>query len=117
MTDAIIVVVLVAILMLALLRAKKHFKGGGCCGSGSTTIRDKKTLDGPVLGEKTLRVEGMSCENCAIRVENALNRLEGVACRVDLRKKTAAVTYSAPVEDALLKQTVEKLVYQVTGIL
>ncbi|MBQ8647970.1 MAG: heavy-metal-associated domain-containing protein [Oscillospiraceae bacterium] len=116
MTDLIIAAVLVLVVALALVRAKKHFKGGGCCGSGSTTIRDKKTLDAPALGEKTLQVEGMQCENCAIRVENALNRLDGVLCKVDLRKKTATVTYSAPVEDALLKTTVEKLGYQVTGI-
>lgn len=116
MTDAIIVVVLLLVVFLALRQAKKKLKGGGCCSGGSTTIRDKKTLNEPKLGEKVLTVEGMHCENCEIRVENALNRLDGVLCKVNLKKKTATVSYSKDVSDALLKETVEKLGYEVTAI-
>ena len=116
MTNAIIIIVLLLILYFALLRAKKHFKGGGCCGSGSTTIRDKKTLTGPKIGEKVLTIEGMHCENCEIRVENALNRLDDVVCKVNLKKKTAIVSYSKEASDELLKETVEKLGYKVTAI-
>lgn len=116
MENYIIVGILLVILMVAIFRIKKHFKGGGCCGSGSNTIRDKKTLTAPKIGEKVMTIEGMSCENCEIRVENALNRLEGVACKVNLKKKTATVSYSREVPDELLKQTVEKLGYQVTEI-
>ena len=116
MQNAIIIGILLVVIVLALLRSKKHFKGGGCCGSGSTTIRTEKKLSGPKLGEKVLTVEGMHCENCQARVENALNRLDNVACRVNLRKKAAVVSYSAEVSDELLKQTVEKLGYKVTDI-
>lgn len=116
MTDAVIVVILVLVLLVAVRRTKKHMKGGGCCGSGSNTIRDKKVLTQPKIGEKILTVEGMHCENCEIRVENALNRLDGVLCKVNLRKKTATVSYSTQVSDELLKETVEKLGYQVTQI-
>lgn len=114
--DYIIIAVLVLILVLAVLRGKKHFKGGGCCGSGGNTIRDKKTLEEPIIGRKVLIVEGMSCENCAIRVENALNRLEHVMCRVQLKKKTAVVSYSQEVSDEALKAVVEEIGYQVTQI-
>ena len=116
MQDYIIVVILLIVITFAILRGKKHFKGGGCCGSGSTTIRDKKTLTEPKIGEKVLIVDGMHCENCEIRVENALNRLNGVVCKVNLKKKTATVSYSTEVSDALLKETVEKLGYEVTQI-
>lgn len=116
MQDFIIVGILLVIIILAVFRAKKHFKGGGCCGSGSTTIRDKKTLTEPKIGEKVLHIEGMHCENCEIRVENALNRLDGVMCKVNLKKNAAAVSYSKEVPDELLKETVERLGYQVTQI-
>lgn len=116
MSNGIILAIVPIILVLALLRAKKHFKGGGCCGSGSNTIRTRKTLTEPRLGEKKLIVEGMRCENCQARVENALNRLEGVACTVDLKKKTALVSYSREVTDAELTAPLEKLGYQVTEI-
>ena len=116
MENYIIIGVLVLIVVIALLRAKKHFNGGGFCGSGGNTIRLKKTLDGPKLGEKVLTIEGMTCENCEIRVENALNRLDHVAASVRWRKKTAVVAYSAEVSDEALKAAVERLGYKVTDI-
>ena len=116
MTDVIIIAVLILIIFLALQQTKKKLKGGGCCSGGSTTIRDKKTLTAPKIGEKVLTVEGMHCENCEIRVENALNRLDGVLCKVNLKKKTATVSYSKDVSDELLKETIEELGYEVTAI-
>ena len=116
MTDAIVIVVLILVLFVALQQVKKRLKGGGCCSGGSSTIRDKKTLTEPIIGKKILTVEGMHCENCEIRVENALNRLDGVLCKVNLKKKTATVSYSVEVSDEVLKETVEKLGYQVTAI-
>lgn len=114
MLDYILITGLVLVLFFALLRMKKHFQGGGCCGGGNTIIRDKKTLTEPKLGEKRLTIEGMHCENCAIRVENGLNRLDGVLCKVQLKKKTALVSYSQEISDELLRETVEQLGYQVT---
>lgn len=116
MSNYIIIGILLVVIVIAVLRTKKHFRGGGCCGSGSNTIRSKKTLTEPKIGEKTLVIEGMHCENCEIRVENALNRLDNVACKVNLKKKTAIVSYSAEVSDNVLKETVEKLGYKVTNI-
>ena len=116
MENYIIMGILAVIVLIAVLRAAKHFKGGGCCGSGSNTIRDKKTLIAPKLGEKIMTIEGMHCENCEIRVQNALNRLDAVACKVSWKKKTATVEYSAQVTEDLLKEVVEKLGYKVTNI-
>lgn len=116
MENVVIVAALLMVLILGLRHGKKHFSGGGCCGSGSNTIRTKKTLTEPEIGRMVLRVEGMHCENCQARVENALNRLDGVACLVDLRKKTATVRYSRPVAAEELCQTLEKLGYSATPI-
>ena len=116
MQDYMIVVALLAILAFAMIHAKKHFKGGGCCGSGSNTIRDKKSLTAPKIGEKVMTIEGMHCENCEIRVENALNRLDHVACKVSWKKKNAVISYSEEVSDEMLKETVERLGYQVIQI-
>lgn len=116
MIDYIIIGIVLTVIVVAVLRTKKHFKGGGCCGSGSTTIRDKKTLTAPKLGQKTLMIEGMHCENCEIRVENALNRLDGVACKVSFKKGTATVSYSAEVADEVLIDTVQRMGYKVSGI-
>lgn len=116
MENVVIIAALLVALVLALRHGKKHFSGGGCCGSGSNTIRTKKTLTEPEIGRMVLRVEGMHCENCQARVENALNRLDGVACLVDLRKKTATVRYSRPVTLEELCQPLEKLGYSAKPI-
>lgn len=116
MENYIIIGVLLLIVMIAILRAMKHFKGGGCCGSGGNTIRIKKTLDAPQIGQKTMTIEGMTCENCEIRVENGLNRLENVAANVSWRKKKAVVAYCAEVSDDALRAAVERLGYKVIRI-
>lgn len=115
MENYIIVGILLIVLLIALRRVKKNLKGG-CCGSGSSIIRDKKTLTAPKLGEKVMSIEGMRCENCEIRVSNALNRLENVACTVSWKKRSAIVSYSAEVSNDMLKAAVEKLGYKVTYI-
>lgn len=116
MENTIVLSILLVVIVFALLRTKKHFTGGGCCGSGSTTVRSHKKLTDPKLGEKVLVIEGMHCENCQNRVENALNRLDGIVCKVNLRKKIATVSYSTEVSDEILKETVEKLGFKVTEI-
>ncbi|MGC3978531.1 MAG: cation transporter [Paludibacteraceae bacterium] len=35
--------------------------------------------------EKILKIKGMSCSHCAMRVEKALNKIEGVVAKVDLK--------------------------------
>ena len=58
----------------------------------------------------------MTCEHCKNRVENALNRLEGVSAKVNLKKKTAVVSMEKEVEDMQLQKTVEQAGYKVIQI-
>lgn len=115
MTNTIIITIILLVVVLALLHLRNHFRGG-CCGSGNKTIRTVKTLTEPIIGKKILTVPGIHCENCQARVENAVNRIDGVACRVNLRRRTATVAYTRPVDDGLLIAAVERLGYQVTQI-
>lgn len=116
MENLIILALVAGIVVFALMRFRKHFRGGGCCGSGGNTIRDKKSLSEPKIGEKILSVQGMTCENCEIRVENALNRVDGAAAKVSWKKKCAVVSYNREISNDVLKTAVEKLGYQVTEI-
>ncbi len=60
---------------------------------------------------KTVRITGMSCKHCAMRVEKALNALEGVAATVNLEKGEAAVESAAEVDDAVLAEAVSRAGY------
>jgi copper ion binding protein len=56
---------------------------------------------------KKLKVDGMTCGHCSARVEKALADLPGVdKAKVNLKKGTAEVTLSNPVEDAVLTKAV-----------
>ena len=65
---------------------------------------------------KTMTLEGMMCTHCSGRVESALNAIDGVSAKVDLEKKTAAVTLSADVSDEVLRKAVTDAGYEVVSI-
>lgn len=60
---------------------------------------------------KTIRIEGMSCKHCAMRVEKALNALEGVNATVNLAESTATVESVAEVDVETLAVAVTKAGY------
>ena len=63
---------------------------------------------------KTLKVDGMMCMHCKAHVEKALAAVEGVtSVEVDLDAKTATVTLSAEVADAVLAKAVTDAGYTV----
>lgn len=121
MADAIIILGVVIILIFALKGSIKHFRGeGACCGGGSGSVKTKKakkkTLDGSVVGRRTIRISGMHCQNCVNSVTNALNDIEGVSAKVRLKDNSAEVSYDRPVDISALKQAVEKAGFQVVSI-
>ena len=121
MADTIIILVVVMILIFALKGSIRHFRGeGACCGGGSGSVKTKKakkkTLDRPVTGQRTIRISGMHCRNCANSVTNALNAIDGVSAKVSLKDNTAEVSFDRTVDDADLKQAVEKAGFEVISI-
>lgn len=67
--------------------------------------------------QKTIHIEGMACGHCTARVEKALRGVPGVTeAAADLEAKSATVTLNTPVDDEVLKATVEAEGYQVTGV-
>ena len=77
-------------------RYGKTLRRGGCCGSGAVSpvkrrVADRDETHYPYTA--VLTIDGMTCGHCAVRVENALNELNGVWAKVDLGGKTALVRY------------------------
>jgi copper chaperone len=67
--------------------------------------------------KKRAIIEGMSCNHCVKRVENALKELEGVQdVKVNLKKKTADIKLTADLSSEKIKQAVEEAVYEVIEI-
>ncbi len=66
--------------------------------------------------QKTIHIEGMSCNHCKMHVEKALAAVDGVTeAVVSLENKDASVTLNKDVDNLQLQKAVENAGYQVTG--
>lgn len=93
MTNAIIAVILIVIFAYAVKGSIRHFKGEGI-----------------------IRISGMHCQNCVNSVTGALNRIDGVSAKVDLKEGCAAVSYDRAVDEEDLKHAVEDAGFTVVSI-
>ncbi|MBQ8081442.1 MAG: heavy-metal-associated domain-containing protein, partial [Clostridia bacterium] len=66
--------------------------------------------------EAMLDIGGMTCENCARKVQNALNRLDGVWASVSISTHRASVLMKSAPDEALLRQAVQQAGYIVTNV-
>lgn len=66
--------------------------------------------------KKLITIEGMTCEHCQARVEKALNAMDGVHAKVNLKHKQATVALDRDVADAEFAKTVEDAGYKVVSI-
>ena len=67
--------------------------------------------------EKTIMIEGMSCEHCVRRVEKALKEIDGITeVKVILEDNKAVVETTGQVEDKDLVDAVSDAGYTVTSI-
>ncbi len=66
------------------------------------------------MSDTILKIEGMTCMHCKMRVEKSLKSVSGVTgVQVDLAKKEAVVTGSA--EQAVMAKAVADAGYKVVG--
>lgn len=113
----VIVVILAVILFFAVKNSIPHFRGeGGCCGgSGKEKLIKPSKLE-RIIATKVIKIEGMRCENCNRRVQNALNQLDGVNAKVYGDRAEAIVKLGRDIEDIELEKAVTGLGYRVISI-
>lgn len=115
MKEFLIFALLAALLTAAVwLTIRRRKKGSACCGSPAENQKrvpaaDKNPSHYP--HRMQLIITGMTCENCAIRVENALNGVDGVWAKVDRGSGIADVRMKAETDLRLLAQAVAKAGY------
>lgn len=115
-------VILLLLLGAAMIFGIRSYAGKlahGCCGGESgvsekrVRVRDREVSHYPHAVR--LSIAGMTCRHCALRVENALNGLDGVFAKVDLGSASALVRMKTPVPLDALKRVVAQAGYSVTG--
>lgn len=117
MENIIVGIILLGIVALAVRGSVKHFRGeGGCCGGSSAPAAvPEKRLTGKVVQTYTLTIDGMHCQNCANNIERAINRLDGAAAKVSLRKREAQVRCDRETDIARLIAAVEEKGYKIVS--
>lgn len=73
-------------------------------------------MDGDVVAKKIMHIEGMHCEKCKNRVENAINRIDGAVAKVNLKKNIAEINMTKEIADDILSSAVEYEDYKVIEI-
>ena len=111
--------VILLIGILVFLTGRKTSKGSGCCGEfdepeKKVTVKDRKKSHYPF--KAVAYVDGMTCEDCARKVENALNILPGVWADVDISSHKAIIRTKSPVDERLLKEAVINAGYAIVNI-
>jgi len=66
--------------------------------------------------KKIIDIKGMTCAHCQAAVEKALNGIDGVEAKVDLKKNQATVNLQKEIADEVLKEAIEEAGYEVTSI-
>ena len=119
MSTAVITTLLVIAAVLGIKGCIKRLYSGCCKASGEKMpkrlrVKDKDLSHYPY--EKVLKVDGMSCGICSVRVENTLNALEGTYARVDLDRGQADVYMKEDTGDKALRDAVREAGYTVYRI-
>lgn len=67
--------------------------------------------------KKKISIEGMSCQHCVKRVENALKELSGVnSVKVDLTRKFAEIELTKEIDNQAIISAIDDVGYEVTKI-
>ncbi|WP_369695522.1 heavy-metal-associated domain-containing protein [Alkalibaculum bacchi] len=66
--------------------------------------------------KKIIEIKGMSCEHCVARATKALNSIDGVEAKVNLKKNNAVVQLAKNVEDQVFKDALEEVNLEAVSI-
>lgn len=106
-------IILAGLFLLGLRTLRQHLVSGCCGGSGEAVHKMRVSDRDPAHYQyaEQLNIGGMHCKSCAIRVQNALNSLDGVYATVDLDSKTSKVLMKERLPERALLSAVEKAGY------
>lgn len=114
MENIIIIGILAVLVLVGIRSTAKHFKGeGGCCGGGTAPVKVEEKKLSQVIRTKTVIVDGMTCDHCKAWVEKSINEIDGVAAKVNLKKREVVVSMEKEISDEQIYRAIEKAGYRV----
>ena len=120
MGDTVVIIVLLGIVALAIYGTVRRIRyGSSCCGSKTpppkkVKVKDRNKASYPFVYR--LKVDGMHCANCARRVENALNSMEGSWGTADVGKKEVTLLRKSEATEQELTAVIAEAGYTVLSV-
>ena len=119
MTVDIIIILIIAVgVVFGVRSVLRSASGRSCCSGGDSVVKiepsDTDRSHYPYRAEAA--VEGMSCKNCAERVTNALNSLDGVWASVNLKKNSVSILLKQNDVEAALVDALSKAGYTMKDV-
>ena len=111
MATVIICIILVLICIYAIWSYKKRLSSGCCGGGGEIKIKPKDGNPNHYPHKVTVYIDGMTCEHCKNRVENAFNDTDGCLAKVNLERKCAELWTMNQISEQDIRAIVEKAGY------
>lgn len=66
--------------------------------------------------KKIIEIKGMSCSHCEARANKALNSIEGVEAKVNLKKNNAVLTLDREVDEKVIADALEEVALELVSI-
>ena len=97
----------------------RYRKGSACCGSTPEKVRrigaaDRDRSHYPHRAHA--QITQMTCDNCAARVENSLNAIDGIWAQVRIDRHSAVIRARQPIDEAVIRSAVHQAGYGVGDI-
>mgnify|MGYP004568892097 FL=1 len=114
-------IIIIFLVIIGVFGIKSYMKklNSGCCGAGGdkeNKIEVSDTDETHYPYSAKIKITGMHCENCKTRVENALNRTDGVWARVDLKSGTADVKMKKRLPEIELRRIISAIGYGIEKV-
>ena len=116
--STIIIIVLILICIYSIKSYMKELKSG-CCGGEIDTIQKIKPQDTHIQNysiHKHIVIEGMTCDNCKIRIQNAFHQKNGFLMKIDRSQGTSELYCKEDVSNKSIKKIIQDLGYHVVKI-
>lgn len=112
MSDIILIVIIAALVLVGIMSYRKKLRNG-CCSTGDEVRRIEAGDSNPdhYSYHTVLKVDGMHCHNCEIRVENVFNQQEGMMAKANARRGTVDVYSKEKPDDGTMRALVVRSGY------
>ena len=115
------VIICAVLALIAALASRSYVKKlrNGCCGAGGDSEKrlrppDRELSHYPYAWR--IKIDGMSCKRCALRIENAFHEKDGFYAKVSLKNKEAIVFTKSKASRQELTGIVERAGYRLLSL-